>query len=227
MGKLAVLKSDLGLAGAYAVQKMVDVRGEDVLLPQDFLMVFDDVVEVAVANLPIGEQVELLLEGPEGQDVVVATGAGTTFAGVVRVALARLLRGMVQSTCDALLLHFYDGRAAELVERAYLVASATPRDFHMRDMGDAPERMEEVVSRFRLGEPLLGEDLVSLFELPAALIEDSLHRKEDAPEFQRIVGLLRGLAALARSERAADDLAKQVSREFQTLQTARGSHEQV
>lgn len=219
MSKLAALKSELGLAGTYAVQKMVDVRGEDGLLPSDFRTVFDEVVEVAVANLPIGEQIELLLEGPEKENVLVS-GVEATLKGVVRGALVQLLKRMVQGTCDALLLHFYDGRAAALVERAYLVASSTPRDFHMRDMGDAPERMEELVSRFRRGEPPRDGDLVSLFELPAGLIEDSLQRKEDAPEFERLVSLLYGLAALARSERAGGDLAKQIIAEFQALQTA-------
>ncbi|WP_327210459.1 hypothetical protein [Rhizobium leguminosarum] len=213
MSKLNVLKSEIGLAGTYAVQKMIDERGAETVLPADFLKVFDDVVEKAVAEMTFDDHLGLLLEGPDRERVSIAAGT-STLAEAVRAAFTRLIREMVQTTCDVLLLHFFEGRAATLVEKAYRIAAATPREFHMRDMGDAPERMEAVVLRFRSGDAPREGDLESLFELPAKLIEDSLQRQEDFEEMTRIVSLLAGLAALARSERAAKDLARQVAAEF-------------
>jgi hypothetical protein len=219
MSKLNVLKSEIGLAGTYAIQKMIDERGAEAVLPADFRKVFDAVVDKAVAELTFGDHLALLLEGPEREGVLIASGS-STLADAVRTAFTRLIRGMVQTTCDALLLHFFEGRAAALVEKAYRIAAATPREFHMRDMGDAPERMEAVVLRFRSGAAPRDGDLESLFELPAKLIEDSLQRQEDFDEMARIVSLLAGLADLARSERAAKDLARQVAAEFALARAA-------
>jgi hypothetical protein len=219
MSKLDVLKSQVGLAGTYAVQKMVDDRGEDDVLPADFRKVFDDVVEKTVEEMTFDDQLALLLEGPDRERASVK-GGGETLAAVVRAALTRLVRDMVDGTCDALLLHFFEGRTAMLVERAYRIANETPREFHLRDMGDAPERLEAVVLRFRDGAAPLAGDLETLFELPATLIDNSLQRHEDFAEMARLVSLLSGLAALARSKRAGDELARQVAAEFAEARAA-------
>lgn len=213
MNKLDSLKSDIGLAGVYAVQKMVDLRGEDALVPADFDRVFEDQVKTAVEAMGFDERLEVLLLGPERERVALAgIPSGLTLDEAVGIAVTRLLRTTVSGMRDTMLLHFFEGRIAPLVEKAYGVVADTPKEFYMRDMGDAPERMKNLLESFRRGT-LQREELADVFALPAMVIEDSVQRQEEFEEMKRIVDLLESLAGLARSDRG-EDLWKQVGAEL-------------
>lgn len=213
MNKLESLKSDIGLAGVYAVQKMVDLRGAEALVPADFDGVFDEQVRATVEAMNFDERLEVLLLGPERENVVLAgTASAPTLGQAVEVAVTHLLRTKVSAMRDTMLLHFFEGRVGPVVDKAYAIVADTPREFHMRDMGDAPQRMKGLLERFH-GGALSQDELADLFALPAMVIEDSVQRQDDFAEMGRLVALLTGLAGLARSGRVAD-LWKQVKDEL-------------